>query len=58
MGILSKISTLKQKNNIDKKAKFRYVGDYSLRLMEASICCPAAEPGSQFTIFNGFALNK
>ena len=53
-----KISTPKQKINVDNKANFRYPDDYSFRLMEASICWTAAETGTQLAIFAWYALKK
>jgi hypothetical protein len=48
---LLKCSIPRQKINVDNKANFRYPNDYSFRLMEASICWPAVEAGTQLAIF-------
>ena len=40
------------------KANFRYPDDYSFRLMQALICCAAAEADTQFAIFPWYAPKK
>jgi hypothetical protein len=48
---LPKCSIPRQKINVDNKAPYRYYDNYWFRLMEAAICCAAAEADTQFTIF-------
>jgi len=48
---LPKCSIPRQKINVDNKARFRYRDSYWFRLIDASICCAAAEADTQFTIF-------
>jgi hypothetical protein len=48
---LPKRSIPRQKINVDNKARFRYLDSYWFRLIDASICCAAAEADTQFAIF-------
>jgi hypothetical protein len=41
----------RQKINVDNKARFRYLDCYWFHLIDASICCAAAEAGIQLAIF-------
>jgi hypothetical protein len=45
------LNSVSKKSMIDNKARFRYLDDYSIRLIKASIGCAAVEAGTQFTIF-------
>jgi len=47
---LPKCSIPSQKTDIDNNARFRYQVGYWFRLIDALICCDAAEPDKQFTI--------
>jgi hypothetical protein len=47
-----------QKINVDNKVRFCYLDSYWFRLIDASICCPAAEADIQFAIFPSYAPKK
>jgi len=53
-----KISPPKQKINLDNKANFRYLDNYSFRLMEVSICWTTAKAVTQLAIFAWYPLKK
>lgn len=48
---LPKGSIQRQEINVDNEARFRYLNNYWFRLVDASICCAAAETDAQLLIF-------
>jgi len=47
-----------QKNNVDNKARFRYLDGYWFRLMNVSICCASAEADTRLTVFDSSVSKK
>ena len=47
-----------QKIKVDNKARFRYQVGYWFRLIDSSICCAAADAGTQFVMLDSSAQKK